>query len=585
MNIIGVSGLDTAVPFKRSEFPALSERQFRLIQGADAAAALIIDGEIVAAAAEERFNGKKHCSDFPSRAIAFCLEAGRIGPENIDEIAHCFDYSHHRATYAHDDYGARYFDSVYDRKNLVAAVARALPDFPQARIRNVDHHLSHAAGGYWTSGWDECLVVVIDGMGEVDGATVYAAKQGLLEKLGSLPGDHSLGIFYSVVTFHLGFDFNADEYKIMGLAPYGDPSRYRAFFDTEVVLTDDGFCRIPCLGLNRDPIDRDNYLRTLAYLSEKLGPGRDPDGAIEQDHMDVAAALQETCNRALLHICDHYRRLTGLKRLVLTGGVAQNCTANGQILKAGLFDEIYVPPAAGDDGAALGAALYRASLAREVENRRRGVPFYGPGYSAERLSSALGEFADRIEVVGLESLRATCERAAADIADGQVVAWYRGRMEFGARALGNRSIIADATDPAMRDRVNSMVKKREAFRPFAPAVSHAHAQHWFDIAGGADLSYMTVIVDVREEHRTRLPAVTHVDGTARVQTVSAAENPDFHELIMAVGRRTGVHMVLNTSFNVRGQPIVDTPEDAIATFLRTGIDALYLGNNRISRKA
>lgn len=585
MNIIGVSGLDTAVSFKRSEFPTLSERQFRLIQGADAAAALVIDGEIVAAAAEERFNGKKHCNDFPSAAIAFCLKEGRIGMEDIDEIVHCFDYSGHRAAYARDDYGVRYFDGVYDRKNLVAAVARSLPDFPPARLRNVDHHLSHAAGGYWTSGWDECLVVVVDGMGEIDGATVYAAKRGLLEKLGSLPGDHSLGIFYSVVTFHLGFDFNADEYKIMGLAPYGDPSRYRAFFDTEVVLAEDGFCRIPCLGLNRDPIDRDNYLQTLAYLSEALGPGRDPNGAIGQDHMDIAAALQETCNRALLHICHHYRRLTGLKRLVLTGGVAQNCTANGRILKAGLFDEIYVPPAAGDDGAALGAALYRASLAGEVENRRRGLPFYGPGYSAERLSSALAEFADRVEVIGLESLGATCERAADDIADGRVIAWYRGRMEFGARALGNRSIIADATDPAMRDRVNSMVKKREAFRPFAPAVSEAHARHWFDVGGGADLSYMTVIVDVREEHRGHLPAVTHVDGTARVQTVSAAENPDFHELIMAVGRRTGVHMVLNTSFNVRGQPIVDAPEEAIATFLRTGIDALYLGNHRVARRA
>lgn len=585
MNIIGVSGLDTAVSFKRSQFPMLSERQFRLIQGADAAAALIIDGEIVAAAAEERFNGNKHCNDFPAAAISFCLDAGNLGPKDIDEIAHCFDYSRHRAAYARDDYGARYFDGVYDRKNLVAAVARTLPDFPQAGIRNVDHHLSHAAGGYWTSGWDECLVVVIDGMGEIDGATVYAANRGVLERLGSLAGDHSLGIFYSVVTFHLGFDFNADEYKIMGLAPYGDPGRYRAFFDAEVTLTGDGFCRIPCLGLNRDPIDRDNYLRTLAYLSEALGPGRDPDGAIEQHHMDIAAALQEACNRTLLHICGHYRRLTGLTRLVLTGGVAQNCTANGRLLMARLFDEIYVPPAAGDDGAALGAALYRASLAGEVENTRRGLPFYGPGYSAGQLSSALATFADRVEVIGLESLGTTCERAAIDIAEGRVIAWYRGRMEFGARALGNRSIIADATDPAMRDRVNAMVKKREAFRPFAPAVSEDHAREWFDFDGGADLSYMTVIVDVRQEHRARLPAVTHVDGTARVQTVAAAANPDFHELITAVGRRTGVHMVLNTSFNVRGQPIVDTPEEAIATFLRTGIDALYLGNNRVTRKA
>lgn len=584
MKIIGISGLDNAVSFKKTKFPGLIDRQYRLIQGADAAAALIVDGEIVAAAAEERFNGRKHCNDFPKSAVSYCLEQAGLSLDDVDEIVRCFDYDPYRDHYAVDAYGIEYFDQVYANDGFVRTVQDAFPGFPKERIGCVDHHLSHAASAYWLSGWDECLVAVIDGMGEVNAATVYQAKDGIVRPLGTLPGEHSFGIFYSVLTYLLGFDFNADEYKVMGLAPYGDPHRFREFFDREVRLTSDGFCRIPMLSLNREPVERDNYLGTLQYLSKTLVPPREPESEIQQVHRDIAAGLQAKCNELMLHICRYYAEETGLRRMAIAGGVAQNCTANGEVLRAGIFDEIYIGPAAGDDGAALGAALHRAALVGEVRNVRSGLPFYGPGYDTSEIETAISRFGDQIDVVRFADFGETCVQAAADLAARQVIGWYHGRMEFGARALGNRSILADATHPDMRERVNKMVKKRESFRPFAPAVSEEFASDWFDLPPGGDFSFMTIIANVRSDRRDRLPAVTHVDGSARIQTVSRTANPCLHGVIDAVRARTGVPIVLNTSFNVRGQPIVDSPGDAIATFLRTAIDSLYLHNCKLTRK-
>jgi len=366
----------------------------------------------------------------------------------------------------------------------------------------------------------------------------------------------------------------------MGLAPYGDPARFRHFFEEAVQLCPDGTIRIPVLRLNRTREERENHTATRRYLESHLIAERRPDDEIRDEHCDVAAALQECLNRTMMHICGCFGVSTGLRRIALAGGVALNCTANGRLIRSGLFDDIYIQPAAGDDGSALGAALYRASLASEVRNVRSPVPFFGPVHT---IDGALEKFAPCIQTRRFESLEAACGEAARLIAEGRVIAWYRGRMEFGPRALGHRSILADPGHPEMRDRINAMVKMREAFRPFAPAVSIEQAHEWFEVLPGTEMPYMITTVEVRPEKRAQLPAITHVDGSARVQTVSAKDNGEFHTLLKAVGKTTGREMALNTSFNVKGQPIVNTPEKAISTFLGTGIEFLFLENVLVSR--
>jgi len=346
----------------------------------------------------------------------------------------------------------------------------------------------------------------------------------------------------------------------------------------------DGSIHIPTLRLNRTRDEREYYAASRKYLDDNLIKERRPDQEIADDHCDVAAALQEFLDEVMLHICGHFGKASGLRRVALAGGVALNCTANGRLMRSGLFDEIYVQPAAGDDGSALGAALYRASLAGEIHNARLAPPYLGPAHTTEKIEAAIGEFGDCIQVRRYETLAETCTEAARLIAEGRVIAWYRGRMEFGPRALGHRSILADPGRPEMRDRINAMVKMREAFRPFAPAVSLEQVDQWFDVPPMTELPYMITTVDVREEYRSQLPAITHVNGSARVQTVSGKDNPQFHTLLQAVGRITGREMVLNTSFNVKGQPIVNTPQEAICTFLGTGIEFLFLEDVLVSRR-
>lgn len=584
MKIIGISGLENAESFKRTHWPGLDECEYRMSQGYDAAAALVVDGVVVAAAAEERFSRRKHSGAFPIRAIQYCLTEAGLSINEIDELAHAFDYAPYATAYAIDSLATRRYREVYSRDALLRFVKRDLPGFSFDRVRQVDHHISHAASAYLTSGWDECLVIVIDGMGEVHGASVYQAQQGRLHKLRHISALDSIGVFYSLVTLHLGFDFNLDEYKIMGLAPYGNPERFRTFFEEAIQLRKEGSICIPALRLNRTRDDRENSLLTRKYLNDNLVQARRPEEPITQSHCDVAASLQACLDRTLLHLCGYFGAQTSLRRIALAGGVALNCTANGKLLRSGLFDDIYVQPAAGDDGAALGAALHRASLAGETHNVRLPVPFLGPSNSEDDVNAALGEYQDRIHYVRFPTLEDTCAEAARHIAEGRVLGWCRGRMEFGPRALGHRSILADPAHPEMRDRINAMVKKREAFRPFAPAVSLEQAHQWFDIPPMIELPYMIMTVDVQEKFRNELPAITHVNGSARVQTVSARGNPDFHSLLRAVGKTTGREMVLNTSFNVKGQPIVNTPREAIETFLGTGIDLLFLENVLVRRQ-
>jgi carbamoyltransferase len=581
--ILGISGLDAAVEFKRRHWPGLSEPEYRICQGHDSAAAIVVDGECVAAAAEERFTRRKHTGAFPANAMRYCLSEAGLRLDDIECIAHCFDYAPYRRLFLLDPVSAMLYREVYSRQSLVSLVQREFPDFPAERIRQVNHHTAHAAGAWLTSGWDDCLVVVADGMGEVHSLSVYAARDGALEPIHQAGARDSLGILYSLVTLHLGFDFNSDEYKIMGLAPYGDPRRFRRFFDRAVLLDEGGALRIPLLKLDRTREGHENYTVARRFLSAELCPERKPDEPVEDVHRDVAAALQECLERALLHVCAHFGSQTQLPRLALTGGVALNCTANGKLLASGLFEDIYVPPAAGDDGAALGAALSQVRPG-EARNRRSPVPFFGPACTASDLECALAAFRDRIAVTWFDGLEETCAEVARLIHAGAVIAWHRGRMEFGARALGHRSILADPGRPEMRDRVNAMVKMREAFRPFAPAVTVEQVNLWFHTPPLASFPYMTVTVDVREEHRAALPAITHVNGSARIQTVSAEDNPEFHVLLRAIGKISGKELVLNTSFNVKGQPIVNTPEEAIVTFLNTGIDFLFLENCLVSRR-
>lgn len=583
MKVIGISGLENAVPFKQAHWPGLDEREYRICQGMDAAAALVIDGTLVAAAEQERFSRKKHTGDFPIDAIHYCLRKAGISIDEIDEIAHGFDYGPYRALYRSDGTSDSLYDKVFSREALLAQVRRDLPGFPEDKVFSVGHHLAHAASAAYTSGWDECLVVVNDAMGEVESVSVYDFHDGRLDKLRTIGANDSIGILYSLVTLHLGFDFNSDEYKIMGLAPYGDPSRFRAFFEQAVELRDDGSVRIPILKLNQSREERENYLATRAYLDRHLVPRRAENQSVNSVHEDVAAALQECLERVVMHVCEHFGRETGMRRIALAGGVALNCTANGKLVRSRLFDEVYIQPVAGDDGSAFGAAIYRTSLAQPIPNRRFPVPLFGPSYNDHDVQAALRHFNGKISWRRFESLGETCACAAQLIADGRVIAWFRGGMEYGPRALGNRSILADPRRPKMRDQINAMVKKREAFRPFAPACTVEEAHRWFEVAPGTQLPYMISIVDVRPEVRAQLPAITHVNGSARLQTVSRADNPDFHTLLQAVGDATGSQMVLNTSFNVKGQPIVNTPEEAIETFLGTGIEFLFVENFYVTR--
>jgi len=584
MKIIGVSGVDGTVDFKRRHWPGLEEREYRISQGHDSAAALVVDGEFVVGVAEERISRRKHTGDFPVGAINACLEWAGLGPDEVDEIVHAFDYGPYRALYGLDPISTKLYRDVLSRETFESRVARAFTDFPVERVKHVDHHLAHAASAYFTSGWDECLVIVIDGMGEAHGATIYHARDGQLEVLHRISAADSLGILYSVVTLHLGFDFNSDEYKIMGLAPYGDPERFRSFFDSSVRLLADGGWEIPPLKLKATRDERENHIATRRFLTEELIAPRDPDSEIGLVHQDVAASLQACLDRAILHLGSHFGASTGLRRLAMAGGVALNTTANGRLLASGVFDEIYVQPAAADDGSALGAALQRAALAHEASNYRSPTPFYGPAHSDASVAAALRAYEDRVVASPLADLAEACAVAADLIVGGEVIAWYRGRMEFGPRALGHRSILADPGRPDMRDRVNALVKMREAFRPFAPAVSLEQVDRWFEVAPGTELPYMTVNVNVRPEHRAGLPAITHVDGSARVQTVSSRDNAEFHSLLRAVGERSGREMVLNTSFNVKGQAIVNTPTEALETLLNCGIQALFLGNVLVRKR-
>ncbi|TDC25574.1 carbamoyltransferase [Streptomyces sp. 8K308] len=585
MRVLGISGLNGSIEFKKRHLPDLADREYRVVQGLDSAAALVTDGTVVAAAAEERFTGDKTTGAFPVRAIEYCLREAGIAMRDIDFVAHGF---HYRPSEFHqlNEFTNRRFSDVYAPDVQRALLNHHWPDVDwQERFIPVPHHLAHAASSFYVSGFDEALVVVADGMGETESMTVAVGRGKDLEVLRTVPAIHSLGTLYGAVTLYLGFVFAMDEYKVMGLAPYGDPRRYFDEVMELIRLGPDGTFTVPALGENRGWREHETLAGTLRELTRRFGPPRAPGAAVEERHRDVAAALQAGLEAAMLHVLRHFREVTGQRRLCLAGGVALNCTLNGLTARSGWFDDIFVQPAAGDDGSSLGAALYvQAQQAGVVPEARMGAPYWGPGYDDDLVGLAVDK---RLECPKRRYL--SDEELVPDVATllarGQVVAWFQGRMEFGPRALGNRSILADPRDPGMRDRLNELVKQRENFRPFAPVVREEDAHRYFDIPSGMERAYahMLLVARTHEEHRDTLPAITHVDGTARVQILRRQDNERLWRLIGEFGRITGVPVLLNTSFNLRGQPIICDPDVALETFVRSRMDHLVMGNYLLSR--
>jgi carbamoyltransferase len=580
MKVIGVSGLSNSVAYKRRDLPGLSEREYRIVQGLDSAAALVVDGVVAAAAAEERYTGEKATGAFPAHAMRDCLDRAGLRPGDIDVVAHGFA---HRAADLHlaDPYLANRFAEVYDPAVQVRWLSEEFPGVDwAARLVPVPHHLAHAASAYYPSGFDDALVLVADGMGETESLTVAVGSGGKVDVLHRVPALHSLGTLYGIFTLYLGFDMMMDEYKVMGLAAFGDRRRYYDELMRMVQLREHGTFTVPVLASDHSLLERETHRGVLAVLAQRMGPPRVPGSPVEQRHRDIAAALQAAIEACLLHVLRHYRRETGLRHLCYAGGVALNCSANGLIARSRLFDRVFIPPGAGDDGSAVGAALYvQATQEPDTPVPPMSMPYWGSTFTPEQIATVINARTDCM----VRHLPDYAELAA-DTADalvaGQVVAWFQGGMEFGPRALGNRSILADPRDERMRDHINALIKRREDFRPFAPVVTVEAAAELFDIEPGDEdrFRHMLFTTRTRPEHRHRLGAVTHFDGTARVQVVSREGNPRLWDLLTAFATRTGVPVLLNTSFNLRGQPIVRTPQIAVDTFLRGRLDRLVVGD-------
>ncbi|HTL58893.1 MAG TPA: carbamoyltransferase C-terminal domain-containing protein [Candidatus Limnocylindrales bacterium] len=580
MNIIGISGIDGNIAFKTTQFPGLSRRQYRINQGFDSAAVLVRHGEVIAAAAEERFTREKGTGDFPVQAIEYCLGAGRIALREVDCVAHGFAYEPFHSGLQEEEYLRKQYVELYSPEVQQSHLAEFFPGEPWVKkFIAVPHHLAHAASAFYPSGFGEALIVVSDGMGEAHSLTVAVGSRTEIRVLQQISAFHSLGILYGVFTLHLGFEMNMDEYKVMGLAPYGDPRRHYDRVMELINLKPDGTYTIPVFAHNKTVAERETHDGVLGLLAERFGRPREPGSEITQHHKDIAAALQAALQACQLHVVRHFKQETDQRRLCLAGGVALNCSANGVLRRSRLFEEVFVQPAAGDDGTALGAALFASQMHDpDFKPRKMTVPLWGPEFDESEIRSALGARTDCVWTRS-DSFAELCRQIAERLAAREVVGWFQGRMEFGPRALGSRSILADPRDPGMRDRINGLVKKREGFRPFAPVVTKESARQFFVMAPGEEgcFAHMLYVTHVQPTYRGKLPAITHVDGSARVQTVSAEDNPRLWQLLMAFETVTGLPMLLNTSFNVKGEPIVCTPQEALNTFMNAHLDLLVMG--------
>lgn len=578
MLVLGVSGLDRTIALKKRMLPGLDRREQRLVQGLDSAAALVDETGVVAASAQERHDGRKGTGAFPVDAVEACLRMAGVTLDEVDLVAHGFRYEP-SPVFELDGYLRRWYREAYCEQVQLDVLREHYPDQDWTRkLVRVPHHLAHAASAYHLGGFPDALVLVADGMGESESTSLFSGHDGRLTTLRTYPVSASLGILYSVVTQYLGFLPGMDEYKVMGLAPYGDAGAFPGV--TLVEHRPGGTVALPLLGHDRTPEQRETHSGVVRRLEELFGPARHPDGPITQRHMDIAAVLQRSLERTLLFVLAEGAGGAGTSRnLCMAGGVALNCTANGLIARSGLFDRVFVQPAAGDDGTALGAALHVLRSHVPAAPRSMGMPYWGEEFGAAEVETALATLGSGHQVRRLPE-EVLLKEVSGLVGAGAVVAWYQGRMEFGPRALGNRSILADPTRADMRAHLNTVVKQREEFRPFAPAVPVEAAAEYFEIEPGHEQRYrhMLFVTQVRERHRGTLPAVTHVDGSARVQVVDRESAPRFHALIRRFGEDHGTPVILNTSFNLRGQPIVRTPLDAVATYARSTLDALAIGD-------
>ena len=579
----------------------------------DSAAALVIDGEIVAAAQEERFTGKKHDQDFPAHAIDYCLEAAGLRPEQLDYVGFydkpLLKFDRLLETYfAYSPRGFRSFVNavpVWLNKKLYLGreMKRALRGAYRKRFIYTEHHESHAASAFFPSPFDEAAILTLDGVGEWATATYGYGKGNKITLLEELRFPHSPGLLYSAFTYFCGFQVNSGEYKLMGLAPYGEPKYVDRILERLIDLKEDGSFRMD--------MSYFNYCQGLTMTSQKFeelfeGAPRDPEAPITQRDMDLAASIQKVIEEIMLRMSRHVQRETGLKNLCLAGGVALNCVGNGRILRETPFENLWIQPAAGDAGGSLGVALF--VWHQLLENPRKPLPtdsqsgsLLGPSYEDEQIGAFLeGSKADYQYVEGDEAL---CEYVADEIADGKVVGWFQGRMEFGPRALGSRSILGDARRLDMQSVMNVKVKFREGFRPFAPVVLREHAGEYFDIAADQESPYMLLVTTLREEkrvatdgeqstkgldklrlRRSQIPAVTHVDYSARLQTVDADRHGLLHQLLEAFYRRTACPVMVNTSFNLGWDPIVCSPRQAYETFMSSDIDLLCMGHYVLNKQ-
>jgi carbamoyltransferase len=578
----------------------------------DSAAALVVDGRIVAAAQEERFTRKKQDARFPERAIGYCLDEAGIKLDDVDYVAFYekpfVKFERLLETYmAFAPQGFKSFSTAIPvwireklfQKNVIRdQLKKFAPDFDwQNKLLFTEHHVSHAASAFYASPFQEAAVLTMDGVGEWCTGSTAIGRGNELNILKELHFPHSLGLLYSAFTYYLGFKVNSGEYKVMGLAPYGQPDFADLIFDKVMDLKGDGSFRLD--------LSYFDYCTGLTMTNQKFAdlfgaPVRDLDkDLLTSFHMNMAASIQKVAEEVMLRLTRALEREYGIDNLCLAGGVALNCVANGKILRDGAFKNVWVQPAAGDAGGSVGAALavWHQFLGRERnadgnKDLMQGA-FLGPAFAQQDIESRLNELGARFEV---NSEPEVIEQTAAALARGDAVGWIQGRMEFGPRALGARSILGDPRSPSMQKMLNLRVKYRESFRPFAPSVLREDVSDWFELDG--DSPYMLLVADVKRERRRRMsneeeslfgidklnvarsdiPAVTHVDYSARVQTVHADTNPRFHALISQFKAKTGCPVLVNTSFNVRGEPIVCTPEDAFRCFMGNEIELLVIGN-------
>ncbi|GAB3981060.1 carbamoyltransferase C-terminal domain-containing protein [Plantactinospora veratri] len=516
--VLGYSGLHGSAELKAASFAGLDEREARLFQGLDSAAALVVDGALVAAVQQERYSGRKFDHAFPVDAMRSCLRLAGLDFSDVDAVAHNFDHTRFEIFAQGEPYALRRYTEVLAPQRQTELLRRFVPELSGHRVRPVPHHQAHALTAAIPAGFDEALVVVLDGMGELHAVSVYAWRGGALHRLATLDYRSSLGLFYALVTMFTGYWPNSDEYKVMALAALGDPERYRSAMAEAVTLGPDGRFDVPVLRHNRDPRSRETFAGSRAWLAGRVCPERGPGEVLSQSHIDLATAAQERLEQAIFHLVGHWVRRTGLRRVAFAGGVALNCAAIGKLGYSGLVDAIYVQPAAGDEGTAVGAALAVAAPAAEVVDYPA-MTYLGPEVTEDGPPADQPYWSVRVGPGVAEQVVARL------LTKGHIVGWAQGRLEFGPRALGNRSILADPRDRGARERVNAAVKFREEFRPLAPAVKAESASRFFAVPAGTNLRHMTVAVAVHPHARPVIPAVVHDDGTARVQAVFAAENP------------------------------------------------------------